>query len=53
MSRSTLNQIRRAEYKNARLLGDIQAARRGRLPQRLFNRAVGRMTPRMLRKVWR
>ena len=40
-------------YALARLLGDVQAVRRGRVGRRLARRAAGRMTGRMLRRLFR
>lgn len=40
-------------YTAARLLGWAQAAQRGRLPERLWNVAVGRLAGRLLGRLWR
>ena len=34
-------------------LRDMNAVRRGRIGQRIYNKAVGRLAARGLRKVWR
>lgn len=47
--RSTLAQIRAAEYRNARLLGDIRAVQTGQIPRRIRNRIVGRWLTRAMR----
>lgn len=39
----TLNDLSRALYRGARLTRNIQAIRRGRVPQRLWNIVVGRL----------
>jgi len=39
----TLSGFRSILYRVARLLGDVQAVRRGRIAQRVRNRAVGRI----------
>lgn len=49
----TLTQFRRLLYSLARLLGDVQAVRRGRIGHRLVNRMVGRAVGRGMRGVWR
>ncbi len=40
-------------YRLARLAADVRAARRGRVPQRIANRAIGRAAGRGLRRLWR
>lgn len=40
-------------FRAARLSADARAVRRGRVPQRIANKAIGRLTGRALRKVWR
>jgi hypothetical protein len=37
----------------ARIARDVNAVRRGRIGQRLVNRAIGRTVGRLLRGVWR
>ena len=49
----TLNKTRRALYAGARLLGDVQAARRGRAPQRVANHIIGRLLAALFRRAWR
>jgi hypothetical protein len=44
-----LERTRRGMYLGQRTIGDYQALRRGRLPQRLIRRAV---TRRVMRKIW-
>jgi hypothetical protein len=39
----TIAGARRNLYKTARFLGDVQAIRRGRVHQRIWNRVVGRI----------
>lgn len=53
MTRFTIPRARRTLYKSVRLLGDVQAVRRGRIPQRAVNRALGRGVAKVLRGVWR
>lgn len=40
-------------YRLARLLGDVSAARRGRIGRRIARRAAGRATGRLLRRLFR
>ena len=51
--RVTLNSIRSILYRAARILGDVQAVRRGRMRQRIQNRLVGRIVSRLLRRFLR
>ncbi|MBM4436660.1 MAG: hypothetical protein FJ029_05380 [Actinobacteria bacterium] len=51
--RITLSRVRGWLYLWARLLGDVQAARRGRIGRRIARRAVGRLTGRALRRLFR
>ena len=47
--RSTIVQIRSAEYRSARVLGDVRAVQTGRVGRRARNRIVGRMLSRVAR----
>jgi hypothetical protein len=49
----TLNFLRSALYRLARLLGDVQAVRRGRIVERTHNRILGRIARKVLRGWWR
>jgi hypothetical protein len=49
----TLNGMRRTLYRLARLLGDAQAVRRGRVGRRAARRAAGRGTARALGRLFR
>ncbi len=49
----TLAKSRRRTYQAARLMGDIQAVRSGRIWQRLANRLIGRLVGRGMKGVWR
>lgn len=44
----TLGQIRSILYLVAKLLGDAQAVRRGRIGKRIARRAAGKLTGRLL-----
>lgn len=49
----TLGSLRSLLYLIARLLGDVQAARRGRVGQRIARRIAGRLTGRLLGRLFR
>lgn len=49
----TLSRLAAALTRGARLVRDVNAVRRGRVRQRLVNRAIGRFVGRTLRPVWR
>lgn len=49
----TIGKARRTAYRTARVLGDVQAVRRGRVGQRVVNRAIGRTVARSLWSIWR
>lgn len=40
-------------YRSARLMGDYQAVRRGRVPQRIYNRLLGRVLGAVFRSLMR
>lgn len=47
----SINKIRNLLYTVARLLGDINAAQKGKLPQRLLRRAAGKVAGTILNKL--
>jgi hypothetical protein len=49
----TLGRFRSLLYALARLLGDVQAARRGRVGERIARRGVGRALGRLLGRLFR
>lgn len=49
----SINQTRGLMYKLARLLGDVQAVRRGRVGRRVGRRAAGRATGKGLGRLFR
>lgn len=49
----TLGSLRSLLYLIARLLGDVQAVRRGRVGQRIARRVAGRLTGRLLGRLFR
>jgi len=49
----TIGSVRTILYALARILGDVQAVRRGRIRQRVQNRIAGRILGRFLRRVFR
>lgn len=50
MTRDPVEGVRRDVYLAQRTIGDVQAARRGRLARRLIRR---RITRRLMRSLWR
>jgi hypothetical protein len=48
-----MNGIRAWLYMVAKLLGDAQAIARGRIWQRAFNRLTGKVSGRVMGKVWK
>lgn len=50
--RLNVNKARRATQRATVVLGDVNAAQRGRLPQRVANRLIGRGVARVLRGKW-
>ena len=53
MTPSQLNQARRALFLANRILGDINAVKRGRIGQRVTNRVLGRVASGLMRELWR
>lgn len=49
----TIPKLRTVLYTAARLLGDVQAVRTGRIGRRVGRRVAGRATGRMLRRLFR
>ena len=49
----SINAFRGVLYALARLLGDINAVEKGRIPRRIARRMAGRVTGRFLRKLFR
>lgn len=47
----SLTKTRSALYKTARILGDIDAVKKGKIVRRTKNRYVGRLTGKLLRKL--
>lgn len=47
----SINKIRNILYKIARVLGDIEAIRKGKLGQRIRRRIAGKIAGRALRKI--
>ena len=44
----TIPKVRRSLYRSARILGDVQAVRRGRVSRRIARRGVGKLLGRTL-----
>lgn len=47
----TINKIRGFLYLAGKILGDINAAQKGKLPQRILRRIAGKLTGRLLNKL--
>lgn len=45
----SIGKIRTILYKTARLLGDINAIKRGRVKERIHNRIIGKITGRLFK----
>lgn len=48
--RSTIAQVRDAQYRSARFLGDVRAVQTGRIGRRIANRIIGRLLTRLFIK---
>lgn len=44
-----ISKIRSVLYKSAKILGDVDAARKGRIWQRLYNRGIGKIFSRFFK----
>lgn len=49
----SISKLRSLLYGTARVLGDFQAARRGRIGQRIVRRVAGRATGRLLGRLFK
>ena len=49
----SISRVRGFLYSLARFLGDVNAVEKGKVPQRVERRIVGRMTARILGKLFR
>ncbi|WP_177194770.1 hypothetical protein [Alteribacillus iranensis] len=49
----SLNKIRRTFYFISRILGDINAVKRGTIGKRIVRRAAGKQTGKMMRKLFK
>ncbi len=49
----SISKTRSALYKAARILGDVQAVKKGRVGKRLLRRTTGRATSRLLKKLFK
>ncbi|MGD0267241.1 MAG: hypothetical protein ABSD47_20180 [Candidatus Methylomirabilota bacterium] len=50
---ASVNTLRGWPYKAARLLGDVQAIEKGKVPRRIVRRMAGKVTGRFLGKLFR
>ncbi|GAB3798536.1 hypothetical protein [Virgibacillus kimchii] len=48
-----INSLRRVLYTFARILGDVNAVKKGRVGRRIGRRVVGRGTGKMMRKLFK
>lgn len=49
----SISKIRQLLYKTASILGDVQAVKRGRVKERLWNRIIGILIDRISRKFYK
>jgi hypothetical protein len=49
----TINKVRGVLYKSAKYLGDVNAVERGKVPQRIARRIVGKYSARVLNSIFR
>lgn len=49
----SINDIRNGLYKSGRILGDINAVEKGKIPQRIGRRIVGKLIGRGLSKIFK
>lgn len=50
---ASINKLRRSLYKTARVLGDVNAVKRGTVGKRIGRRAVGRAAGRSMGKLFK
>ncbi|KMM51952.1 phage protein [Bacillus glycinifermentans] len=48
-----INKIRSALYKSAKILGDVNAAKRGTIGKRIARRAAGKATGKLFRNLFK
>ncbi|MEG8945781.1 hypothetical protein [Rosettibacter firmus] len=49
----TINSLRNILYTLARLLGDVNAIKKGKIGERILRRSAGRITGKFLQKIFR
>jgi len=49
----TIGKIRRAAYKTGKVLGDVQAVKKGKVARRIKNRILGKMVGKALKGLWK
>ena len=49
----TINKVRGVLYTSAKVLGDVNAVKRGKVPQRIARRIAGKYSARLLNSVFR
>jgi hypothetical protein len=48
----SISKTRSKLYKIARILGDVDAVKKGKVGKRVKNRVVGKLTGKLLKKFW-
>lgn len=49
----SINKVRKGLYKTARILGDVNAVKKGKVGKRLVRRAAGKQTGKALRRLFK
>lgn len=49
----SLNKVRKGLYKTARILGDVNAVKKGKVGKRIARRTTGRQTGKLLKKLFK
>ncbi|MDA1478262.1 hypothetical protein [Bacillus changyiensis] len=49
----SINKIRSAMYKSAKILGDVNAVKKGKVGKRIVRRAAGKTTGKLLGKLFK
>jgi hypothetical protein len=50
---SDINKVRNVLYTSAKVLGDVNAVEKGKIPQRIGRRIVGKYSARLLNSIFR
>jgi len=49
----TINKVRNVLYNSAKVLGDVNAVQRGKIPQRIGRRIAGKYASRIMNNIFR